>query len=142
MSIPHYRTKLLSAFDRRGTGPLATDEQSKRIFVGDGKRILAVKYDGGKAQQIANDMGEVRSLAVDSARRRLYAGDVAGNRIWQLSLAEDNSPTIQFVDSQSVQSPTGLGIDSKGNLWVGDADKRALLLFSPDGRLLQTISSK
>jgi hypothetical protein len=142
VSIPNYRPKFLTSFRRTDAGPLVTDDQSRRIFVGDDSRIFAVSYDGGGSRTFARDLGRIRSLAVDASRRRLYAGDINGRRVWQLSLAEDKSPPVEFLNRQSVSTPLGLGIDSKGTVWVGDKDKRALLAFSPDGKLLQTISAK
>lgn len=78
-------------------------------------------------------------VAVDLERQRLYVSDTTLAKVFLFNLDG------QFIKERDVPDnfgrPAGLTVDKSGKLYVVDAQKNRLSVFSQDGELLRTITS-
>lgn len=78
-------------------------------------------------------------VAVDLERKRLYVSDTTLAKVFLYDL---NGRFISSLDApDSFGRPAGLSLDKNGQLYVVDAQKNRLYIFSPAGDLLRIISS-
>lgn len=78
-------------------------------------------------------------VAVDIVRQRLYVSDTTLSKVFLFDL--DGNFINEWDAPDSFGRPAGLTIDKSGQLYVVDAKKNRLSIFSPEGNLLRTITS-
>ena len=78
-------------------------------------------------------------VAVDLARQRLYVSDTTLAKIFLFDL--DGRFIKEWDAPDNFGRPAGLAVDKSGQLYVADAQKNRLNIFSKDGELLRTITS-
>lgn len=78
-------------------------------------------------------------VAVDLERNRLYVSDTTLAKVFLFDL--EGRFIKEWDAPDHFGRPAGLTVDRKGQLYVIDAQKNRLSLFSPDGELLRTITS-
>lgn len=95
----------------------------------------------------ASSLGEMSAIIVDPVSGKVFVADTNNNRILRYpdkaSLA--NGAAAEYVFGQpdlasalrlspptasSLNSPTGLGLDTDGDLWVSDTDNHRVLLYT------------
>src|SRR5688500_15995823 len=83
------------------------------------------------------NVGPMSAVAVDRANGRIYV------------LHRGGTPLLRFDSNGKYQTgwgagafklPHGLRIDKRGDVWITDNAANTVQRFSPDGKLLQTIS--
>ena len=97
-----------------------------------GVTIMGVHQQAGTgSQQLSNPHG----LAVD-AYGNVFVSDHSNHRIQRLSIRDGTIQTIAGVtgiagaSAQHLNGPFGMGLDSRGNLYVADHDNRRLQKFA------------
>lgn len=78
-------------------------------------------------------------VAVDLQRQRLYISDTTLAKVFLFDL--DGRFLKEWDAPDNFGRPAGLAVDRSGLLYVIDAQKNRLCVFSPDGALLRTITS-
>lgn len=78
-------------------------------------------------------------VAVDLVRKRLYLSDTTLAKVFLFDL--EGRFLKEWDAPDNFGRPAGLAIDRSGQLYVIDAQKNRLSVFSPDGALLRTITS-
>lgn len=78
-------------------------------------------------------------VAVDLERQRLYVSDTTLAKVFLFDL--EGSFLKEWNAPDNFGRPAGLAVDKSGQLYVVDAKKNRLSVFSPDGELLRTITS-
>lgn len=123
---------------------IAADGQG-RIWVADmGIRgVHQVDLARGKVSYIFN-AGTVplvtpAGVAVDVKRQRLYVSDTTLAKVFLFDL--DGRFLKEWDAPDHFGRPAGLAVDQSGQLYVVDAQKNRLSIFSQDGELLRTITS-
>lgn len=69
----------------------------------------------------------------------VYISDLHGRRIQVFNF--EKRTVEPFSGNSSVMEPLGLELDGEGHLYVADAGRGVVLVFSPQGTLLRTISN-
>ncbi|MDZ4184465.1 MAG: 6-bladed beta-propeller [Desulfuromonadales bacterium] len=78
-------------------------------------------------------------VAVDVDRQRLYVSDTTLAKVFLFDL--EGRFLKEWDAPDNFGRPAGLAVDKFGQLYVVDAIKNRLSVFSPDGELLRTITS-
>jgi len=78
-------------------------------------------------------------VAVDLERKRLYVSDTTLAKVFLFDL--DGRFNKEWDAPDNFGRPAGLTVDKSGRLYVVDAKKNRLSIFSPEGELLRTITS-
>lgn len=78
-------------------------------------------------------------VAVDLERQRLYVSDTTLAKVFLFNL--DGRFLKEWDAPDHFGRPAGLAVDRSGQLYVIDAQKNRLSVFSPEGALLRTITS-
>ena len=78
-------------------------------------------------------------VAVDLERQRLYVSDTTLAKVFLFDL--DGRFLKEWDAPDNFGRPAGLAVDRSGQLYVVDAQKNRLSIFSPDGTLLRTVTS-
>ncbi|MFZ1130180.1 MAG: SMP-30/gluconolactonase/LRE family protein [Terriglobales bacterium] len=126
---------------------LAMDD-GDRLFVSDpGLRHILVFDSTHKAEDVITD-GLVRpgSLAIDRENRQLYVSDVELDQVLvydadSLKLKRKMGTTghnHELTTPGDFAKPTGLAVDSEGNLYVCDTLNDRIEIFDADGKFIKT----
>jgi len=78
-------------------------------------------------------------VAVDLERQRLYISDTTLAKIFLFDF--EGSFLKEWDAPDNFGRPAGLAVDKSGKLYVVDAQKNRLSIFSPEGEVLRTITS-
>jgi sugar lactone lactonase YvrE len=78
-------------------------------------------------------------VAVDLERQRLYVSDTTLAKVFLFDL--EGRFIKEWDAPDNFGRPAGLTVDKSGRLYVVDAKKNRLSIFSPEGELLRTITS-
>ena len=78
-------------------------------------------------------------VAIDLKRQRLYLSDTTLAKVFLFDLEGRFLKELDAPDNFG--RPAGLAVDKSGQLYVVDAKKNRLSIFSPEGELLRTITS-
>jgi uncharacterized protein (TIGR03437 family) len=104
-----------------GSRPFADGPGSSAIFGG----LEQITRDSNGNLYAADTINHrIRKVAPDGT-----ASTVAGNGL--MGFAGDG----QAATAASLNGPTGVGIDSKGNLWIADTGNRRIRKVTPDGEI-------
>jgi hypothetical protein len=117
------RWKVLDAKDN---GPMALDENGKRLFVVSRKpaKVLAYDTDTGKAVAWTDSVADAGDIHFDGARRRIYiTGDGA---ILVVSLEKDR---FKLIDKIKVPIPSG----ARRSAWMPSSNRLCIGVPSKDG---------
>lgn len=99
-------------------------------------RLRSRSYVFGSADVLLNSPVGV---AVDVSRSRLYVSDSVLREVFCFDFAGRLLTRIQ--PEGGYERPTGLAVDVEGRLYVVDTLGGGVLIFSPDGKLLQRIET-
>ncbi|MES1244267.1 MAG: hypothetical protein ABUT39_21860 [Acidobacteriota bacterium] len=126
----------------KNLGPLVLDAKRSRLLVGDPflGTVHAVDLASRKSQLLFRGLGEPYAFLIDTAGDRLFIADASGERVLVVGLTDKASAVTTFAKLSKFSDPHALAFGADGNLWVGDEDEETLLLVSPKGVLLRTIS--
>ena len=72
-------------------------------------------------------------------KQQLVVAEYGGNKI---SIRERDGKTLQTIESDKLQRPTGVATGPDGAIYVTDIGTHCLLKFDKDGRLLKTVQNE
>jgi sugar lactone lactonase YvrE len=126
---------------------LAMDDND-RLFVSDpGLRHVIVFNKEHKAEDVITDgMAEPGGLAIDTQNRLLYVADIELDQVLvydadTLKLLRKIGTTgrkHELTSPGDFSKPTGLAVDSDGNLYVADTMNNRIEIFDADGQFVST----
>jgi sugar lactone lactonase YvrE len=126
---------------------LAMDD-SDRLFVSDpGLRHVLVFNKEHKAEDVITEgMAEPGGLAIDTQNRLLYVADIGLDQILvydadTLKLLRKIGTTghkHELTSPGDFSKPTGVAVDSEGNLYVADTMNNRIEIFDADGQFVST----
>ncbi len=100
------------------------DAEAKRVFVYDDKgRVVNII---GARDEFLNPV----SVAIDNKRSRLYVTDSKKHFIRAYTL---DGTFIKTIGEREIFFPTGVDIDSEGNIYVVDTAQFRIAIFDPEG---------
>ena len=123
---------------------IAADGQG-RIWVADMgiSGVHQIDLARGKVDYIFNagttPLATPAGVAVDLERKRLYVSDTTLAKVFLFDL--EGRFIKEWEAPDNFGRPAGLAVDQSGQLYVVDAQKNRLSIFSQDGELLRTITS-
>jgi hypothetical protein len=136
---------------------VAVDESSGNVFVADSNENTVEIFgpEGEAPSGIANAKlegfafnGEPTGLAVDNSTSgsagALYVADVQNSAVKKFafdSATEEYVLADELSPSGGFSEPTGLTVDSDGNVWVGDYGSSSVIEFDPAGAEINRIES-
>lgn len=89
----------------------------------------------GSATRIRQPMG----LAVSDDGQRVYVADVRGQVLRADLAARHLAP---FAADEPLEQPMGVALDAQENVYVTDSGRRAVVVFSKDGRKLRSFGKE
>ena len=128
--------------------PLDVTVMGDRILVLDhnGRQIVEMNHEGQFVRYYNQETTQGLELyhphAMVNDGRYVYIGNTFPPRIYVLDLNAGLQRTIELPpgDVEGIPTvPTGLALTQDGNLVLADAQNHRLLIFAPDGSLLQSI---
>ena len=143
------RKKEISYILSAGTLPLETpagvaiDLEQKRLYISDttlAKIFFFIKYLFSHSRGAPPPPGAPRGGVKNQKKKtRLYISDTTLAKVFLFDL--DGRFIKEWDAPDNFGRPAGLAIDKSGRLYVIDAKKNRLCIFSKDGELLRTITS-
>jgi hypothetical protein len=109
------------------------------VFVADGTNLVEVNAWGGQTSITSSLMAPVTGLAVDPSGS-VYVAQSGGVIRIPLESSGLNANDAAAVDNTGVTSPTGVGIDSLGNLYV-TADSYNVTTINTSGTPLDPVTT-
>jgi sugar lactone lactonase YvrE len=126
---------------------LAMDDND-RLFVSDpGLRHVLVFDKDHKAEDVITDgMADPGGLAIDTQNRLLYVADIELDQVLvydadTLKLLRKIGTTghkHELTSPGDFSKPTGIAVDSEGNLYVADTMNNRIEIFDADGQFVST----
>jgi sugar lactone lactonase YvrE len=128
-------------------GIVADDDD--RIFISDGKlrRILVFSPKHELVDQITEGLVDPVGLALDTENRVLYVADTQQDQV--LAYDADSFKLIRRIGTGGknhelttpgdFSGPTGVAVDSDGNVWVTDTMNYRVEEFDADGKFIKQI---
>ena len=103
-----------------------------------------VSYNVATMQPIAVSASTFKKpggIAIDPANGNILVADSGNNRIEELTDTHGASPTkLRLFSSPQFNNPQGVAADAAGNVYVANTGANDVLVFSPTGTLLATIT--
>ena len=134
------RLRLFDALPEGGVrpGPL-TRASNGWLYVVDEREGQVLVLDGLLVPQARlgarHELDRASALALDEEAGLLWVADELGGRV--LALPLDGGPARALLGPEQVARPSGLALDAEGRLWVSDAARHQLSLWSPEGELVR-----
>ena len=134
---------------------IAVDESSGNVFVADSNENVVEIFgpEGEAPSGIANTRlegfafnGEPTGLAIDNSSSAsagaLYVADVQNSAVKKFvfdAVSEEYELDEELSAAGGFSEPTGLTVDTKGNVWVGDYGSFSVIEFDPTGAEINRI---
>lgn len=86
----------------------------------------------------------VRSpYGLDIQGEKLYVADPAARTVWVADFTKGTfSPFVRSTEKVPLPSPIGVAVEEDGRVFVADSQRRAVLVFSPAGKLLAVLGER
>jgi len=129
------------------TWPFAiTIRPSDRLaFVADSWNNRLSVWDAATREPVETYAGTFKSpraISLDAATGNLVVADSANNKIVTLSYTRGGGFTeLATLAPAGLSMPEGVARDANGNYWIGDTGNDRVLIVSPSGAVLQTITA-
>lgn len=115
------------------------DRQRRELYVSDNNgAILQLQGSQPHIRRVLS-MSAPEAVAVDVGRHRLYIG--SANRVLKVDLDYLSGSPKPFIGKHPLKNLKAMVVDKGGNVWIADPDERAVLCFSPEGRLLHVTAA-
>ena len=116
------------------------------IYIADSGREQVVVLDKDEKYVTAlGKTGEMKPRDVAVGKDRLYVADLLNHSV-RVYDKKDNSlqfsiprPEDRTNDERRLYTPTNLGLDSKGRLYVADTGASAVMIYEPDGKFVRRV---
>jgi lactonase len=132
------------SFDAAGN-LFITDAAGARAPYWDGSgRIIRVDDSTGEAKALAHGLESPNGIAFAPDNTALWVSLNTGNRIDHITLSQDGKsiatahPAIYASVGQA--QVDSIAVDAEGNLYVGLHNSPEILIYDPNGQLLQTVT--
>src|SRR5713226_2584638 len=141
------------ATDTEGANGVAFDKDGN-LYASGGRNgmIYRTGREGGKAQPVAQIATHTRTLpdgktqqaitanglVFDAPGTTLYVADTARGAIWKVAIGSDGragQPTM-VTQSALLEGADGPAFDPRGNLWAAASERNAVVIVTPDGKVL------
>lgn len=121
----------------RKLGPLAIDDGSHTLFVGDidGGAVYEYSLSEKSTKLLVSGLVVPSALYFDQQSGRLYVADAARGKVLSVD-TRSKKPILIDIVSAPLKSPTGVSLLLGGGLAVTDLAANAVYLFSDQGKLL------
>ena len=118
-------------------GPLAYDEASRRLVIGDSIAGDVYALDTTTNRVIGRThcgSGEIRALGWDTVRRVVYAVDAGSERVWTIPAESGRLGACRTsFTTGDFREPSGIAILPTHQLWISDGRAKKLFLFASPG---------
>jgi len=161
LDTKQYRVEILTptckgikAFGTHGTATnqfdwpyaIAIDPTDEVAWIADTWNNRIVSYNVATMQPIAisaaNSFKMPSGIAIDPANDHILVADSGNNRIDVLTSVGGATPTkLTPISSKLFNDPQGVAADAAGNIYVANTGADDVLVFSPTGTLLTTITN-
>ncbi len=137
--VPQFRL-MLRVRSATTIAALGIDVRGQRLFCADSKgKVFSIDIASKSVTEIANSLGEPRALVFDAQNRKLYVADAARARVWLVRVDQRSSRPAAFAADKKFREPSGLAMDARGMLWMGDPSAQAVFSLSLTGQVLRVI---
>ncbi|MFJ4027561.1 SMP-30/gluconolactonase/LRE family protein [Paenarthrobacter sp. NPDC089989] len=132
------------SFDQAGNLYITDAAGARAPYWDAAGRIVRVDAGTAKASVLARNLPSPNGIGFSPNNDALWVSLNTGNRIDHLTLTKDGAtvatahPAIYASAGQA--QVDSIAVDSEGNLYVGLHNNPEILIFNPNGELLQTIS--
>lgn len=144
-------TKHFGVIDAQGEGALRmplnlTVDSDGSCYVADAGREQVVVFDkNGKYVSAIGKQDELKPRDVAVSGNRIYIADLQKHRVCVLDKATHDvlfdipRSEDQTNNSRALFTPTNLGIDSKGNIYVSDTGAFRVQVYDANGKFLMSV---
>jgi hypothetical protein len=124
---------------------LAVDADGSLFIVDSGRDQVVVLDKDEKFVTALGKAGEMKPRDVAVSNDRLYVADLLGRSV---RVYDKKDYSLQFTiprpqdrtnDERRLYTPTNLGLDSKGRIYVSDTGASAVMIYEPDGQFVRRV---